>query len=160
LLPDRAQLAGTATAVASAVARAAVADAVAPALTDDQIDQAIDRTRWLPRYQFDEAVGRPLIVRLSGAEPVGDGADDDISAGTEERFARCALTRADLWSDDHDADPDSFQLFEHVGAGSQGERRVLAVAEGGPGRLVVAGAGDQPLGPGTPPRARLHGGGL
>ena len=41
----------TATAVASAVAKAAVADAVAPALTDDQIDQAIDRTRWLPRYQ-------------------------------------------------------------------------------------------------------------
>jgi malate dehydrogenase (oxaloacetate-decarboxylating) len=51
LLPDRAQLAGTATAVARAVAKAAVADAVAPALTDDQIDQAIDRTRWLPRYQ-------------------------------------------------------------------------------------------------------------
>jgi malate dehydrogenase (oxaloacetate-decarboxylating) len=50
LLPDRAQLAGTATAVARAVAKAAVADAVAPALTDDQIDQAIDRTRWLPRY--------------------------------------------------------------------------------------------------------------
>jgi malate dehydrogenase (oxaloacetate-decarboxylating) len=51
LLPDRAQLAGTATVVASAVAKAAVADAVAPALTDDQIDQAINRTRWLPRYQ-------------------------------------------------------------------------------------------------------------
>jgi malate dehydrogenase (oxaloacetate-decarboxylating) len=51
LLPDRAQLAGTATVVASAVAKAAVADAVAPALTDDQIDQAIYRTRWLPRYQ-------------------------------------------------------------------------------------------------------------
>jgi malate dehydrogenase (oxaloacetate-decarboxylating) len=50
LLPDRGQLAGTATAVARAVARAAVADAVAPALTDDQIDQAIDRTRWQPRY--------------------------------------------------------------------------------------------------------------
>ena len=51
LLPDRAQLAGTAAVVASAVAKAAVADAVAPALTDDQIDQAIDRTRWLPRYR-------------------------------------------------------------------------------------------------------------
>ncbi len=50
LLPGRAQLAGTATAVASAVAKAAVADAVAPALTDDQIDQAIDRARWLPGY--------------------------------------------------------------------------------------------------------------
>jgi malate dehydrogenase (oxaloacetate-decarboxylating) len=48
LLPDRAQLAGTATAVARAVAKAAVADAVAPALTHDQIDQAIDRTRRLP----------------------------------------------------------------------------------------------------------------
>jgi malate dehydrogenase (oxaloacetate-decarboxylating) len=56
LLPDRAQLAGTATAVARAVAKAAVADAVAPALTDDQIDQAIDRTRWLPRYQPDHHV--------------------------------------------------------------------------------------------------------
>ena len=56
LLPDRAQLAGTATAVARAVAKAAVADAVAPALTDDQIDQAIDRTRWLPRYQSDHRV--------------------------------------------------------------------------------------------------------
>jgi hypothetical protein len=41
LLPDRAQLADTATAVASAVARAAVDDAVAPALTNDQINQAI-----------------------------------------------------------------------------------------------------------------------
>jgi malate dehydrogenase (oxaloacetate-decarboxylating) len=51
LLPDRAQLAETATAVARAVARAAVADAAAPALTDDQIDQAINRTRWLPHYQ-------------------------------------------------------------------------------------------------------------
>jgi malate dehydrogenase (oxaloacetate-decarboxylating) len=51
LLPDLAQLAATATAVARAVARAAVADAVAPALTGDQIDQAIDRTRWQPRYQ-------------------------------------------------------------------------------------------------------------
>src|ERR1700722_3144976 len=50
LLPDRAQLVGSALAVARAVARAAVADAVAPALTDDQIDQAIHRTRWLPRY--------------------------------------------------------------------------------------------------------------
>ena len=56
LLPDRAQLAGTATVVARAVAKAAVADAVAPALTDDQIDQAIDRTRWLPRYQPDHRV--------------------------------------------------------------------------------------------------------
>ena len=51
LLPSRAQLVGTAIAVARAAAKAAVADAVAPALTDDQIDQAIDRTRWLPRYQ-------------------------------------------------------------------------------------------------------------
>jgi malate dehydrogenase (oxaloacetate-decarboxylating) len=56
LLPDRAQLVGTATAVARAVAKAAVADAVAPALTDDQIDQAIDRTRWQPRYQSDHRV--------------------------------------------------------------------------------------------------------
>jgi malate dehydrogenase (oxaloacetate-decarboxylating) len=52
LLPDRAHLADTATAVASAVAKAAVADAVAPPLTDDQVDQAIHRTRWLPHYQF------------------------------------------------------------------------------------------------------------
>jgi malate dehydrogenase (oxaloacetate-decarboxylating) len=56
LLPDRAQLAGTATAVARAVAKAAVADAVAPALNDDQIDRAIDRTRWRPRYQSDHRV--------------------------------------------------------------------------------------------------------
>jgi malate dehydrogenase (oxaloacetate-decarboxylating) len=56
LLPDRAQLAGIATAVARAVAKAAVADAVAPALTDDQIDRAIDRTRWRPRYQSDYRV--------------------------------------------------------------------------------------------------------
>src|SRR5450631_266698 len=45
LLPDRAQLADTATVVASAVARAAVDDAVAPALTNDQINQAIHHTR-------------------------------------------------------------------------------------------------------------------
>jgi malate dehydrogenase (oxaloacetate-decarboxylating) len=51
LLPDRAQLADTARAVAIAVAKAAVADGVAPALTDDQIDQAVDRTRWIPQYQ-------------------------------------------------------------------------------------------------------------
>jgi malate dehydrogenase (oxaloacetate-decarboxylating) len=51
LLPDRAQLADTATAVARAVAKAAVADAVAPALTDDQVDEAIHRARWLPHYQ-------------------------------------------------------------------------------------------------------------
>ncbi len=50
LLPDRARLADTAKVVARAVAKAAVADAVAPALTDDEIDQAINRTRWLPRY--------------------------------------------------------------------------------------------------------------
>jgi len=56
LLPDRAQLAATATAVARAVAKAAVADAVAPALTDDQIEQAIDRIRWQPRYQSDHRV--------------------------------------------------------------------------------------------------------
>jgi malate dehydrogenase (oxaloacetate-decarboxylating) len=51
LLPDRAQLADTATVVASAVAKAAVADAVAPALTDDQIDQAMRRATWRPRYK-------------------------------------------------------------------------------------------------------------
>jgi malate dehydrogenase (oxaloacetate-decarboxylating) len=50
LLPDRAQLVQTATAVARAVARAAVADGVAPPLGPDQIDAAIDATRWLPRY--------------------------------------------------------------------------------------------------------------
>jgi len=47
--------------VARAVAKAAVADAVAPALTDDQIDQAIDRTRWLPRYQ---ALSTSVLVDL------------------------------------------------------------------------------------------------
>jgi malate dehydrogenase (oxaloacetate-decarboxylating) len=51
LLPDRADLASTATAVASAVARAAVADGVAPALSEDQIDHVIRRTRWLPVYR-------------------------------------------------------------------------------------------------------------
>ncbi len=51
LLPDRAHLADTATVVAAAVAKAAVADAVAAALTEDQIGQAIQHTRWLPRYR-------------------------------------------------------------------------------------------------------------
>jgi malate dehydrogenase (oxaloacetate-decarboxylating) len=50
LLPERAKLVDTATAVARAVARAAVDDGVAPKLTGDQIDEAIDRTRWVPRY--------------------------------------------------------------------------------------------------------------
>jgi malate dehydrogenase (oxaloacetate-decarboxylating) len=50
LLPERARLVDTATAVAQAVARAAVADQVAPQLTGEQIDAAIDRTRWIPRY--------------------------------------------------------------------------------------------------------------
>jgi len=50
LLPERARLVDTATAVARAVARAAVAGKVAPELTAEQIDQAIDRTRWTPCY--------------------------------------------------------------------------------------------------------------
>jgi malate dehydrogenase (oxaloacetate-decarboxylating) len=50
LLPERARLVDTATAVARAVARAAVDGGVAPQLTPDQIDEAIDRTRWTPRY--------------------------------------------------------------------------------------------------------------
>jgi malate dehydrogenase (oxaloacetate-decarboxylating) len=65
LLPDRAQLAGTAAAVASAVAKAAVADAVAPALTDDQTGQAINRTRCLPRYQ-----SWPTLVMIDGRGPL------------------------------------------------------------------------------------------
>ena len=54
LLPDRADLADTATAVATAVARAAVTDGVASALSEDQIDHVIRRTRWLPRYRPDQ----------------------------------------------------------------------------------------------------------
>jgi malate dehydrogenase (oxaloacetate-decarboxylating) len=50
LLPDQAHLVGTATTVARAVARAAVADGVAPAVPDAQIDEALERTRWWPRY--------------------------------------------------------------------------------------------------------------
>jgi malate dehydrogenase (oxaloacetate-decarboxylating) len=50
LLPERARLVDTATAVAQAVARAAVAGKVAPQLTGEQIDAAIDRTRWHPKY--------------------------------------------------------------------------------------------------------------
>ena len=50
LLPERARLVDTATAVAQAVARAAVAGQVAPQLTGEQIDTAIDRTRWHPKY--------------------------------------------------------------------------------------------------------------
>ena len=51
LLPDRAHLADTATAVAGAVARAAVADGVAPGLTGAQIDDAVQRTRWQAVYR-------------------------------------------------------------------------------------------------------------
>jgi malate dehydrogenase (oxaloacetate-decarboxylating) len=50
LLPERTRLVDTATAVAGAVARVAVADDVAPKLTEEQIDEAIQRTRWTPRY--------------------------------------------------------------------------------------------------------------
>ena len=50
LLPGRADLADTATAVARAVARAAIDDGVAPALSEDQIDHVIRRTRWQPAY--------------------------------------------------------------------------------------------------------------
>jgi len=50
LLPERARLVETATAVARAVARAAVADGVAPPLDAEQIDKAIDDTRWEPGY--------------------------------------------------------------------------------------------------------------
>jgi malate dehydrogenase (oxaloacetate-decarboxylating) len=50
LLPDRADLADTATAVATAVARAAINDGVAPALSEDQIDDVVRRTRWQPAY--------------------------------------------------------------------------------------------------------------
>jgi malic enzyme len=65
LLPGRAPLAGTATAVASAVAEAAVAGAVAPALTGDQTGQAIDRTRWRPRYQ-----SWPASVMIDRRDPL------------------------------------------------------------------------------------------
>ena len=51
LLPDRARLAETATAVACAVARAAVAEGVAPELSGTQIDAAVRRTRWQACYQ-------------------------------------------------------------------------------------------------------------
>jgi malate dehydrogenase (oxaloacetate-decarboxylating) len=51
LLPDRADLAETATAVARTVARAAVADGVAPRLTGAQIDDAVQRTRWQASYR-------------------------------------------------------------------------------------------------------------
>jgi len=51
LLPERSKLVETATAVARAVARAAVAGGVAPQLSDEQIGEAIQRTRWVPRYQ-------------------------------------------------------------------------------------------------------------
>ncbi len=50
LLPDRADLAETATAVARAVGRAAVADGVAPPLSEAGIDDAVQRTRWQARY--------------------------------------------------------------------------------------------------------------
>ncbi|HEY8046457.1 MAG TPA: NAD-dependent malic enzyme [Streptosporangiaceae bacterium] len=51
LLPDRAHLAHTATAVARAVGRAAVAGGVAPQLSEAGIDDAVQRTRWHPRYR-------------------------------------------------------------------------------------------------------------
>jgi malate dehydrogenase (oxaloacetate-decarboxylating) len=51
LLPDRAHLPETATAVARAVGRAAVADGVAPQLSGTQIDDAVQRTRWQARYR-------------------------------------------------------------------------------------------------------------
>jgi malate dehydrogenase (oxaloacetate-decarboxylating) len=50
LLPERKHLADTATAVAGAVARAAVTDGVAAELSDAEIEDAIQRTRWVPRY--------------------------------------------------------------------------------------------------------------
>lgn len=49
-LPERARLVDTATAVAQAVAGAAVDGGVAAKLTADEIDEAIDRTRWVPKY--------------------------------------------------------------------------------------------------------------
>jgi len=50
LLPDRDRLAETAARVARAVGRAAVAEGVAPALSGAEIDDAVQRTRWRPRY--------------------------------------------------------------------------------------------------------------
>jgi malate dehydrogenase (oxaloacetate-decarboxylating) len=50
LLPERARLVDTATAVARAVARAALEGGVAPKLTGEHIDGAIQRTRWIPEY--------------------------------------------------------------------------------------------------------------
>ena len=104
LLPDRAQLAGTATAVARAVARAAVADAVAPALTDDQIDQAIDRTRWLPRYQ---ALSTSVLIDLrdSGARPITTtGPRPGLDTGTTVRSV-------------------AIMIFRRSGSGSEPSRR-------------------------------------
>ncbi len=50
LLPGRAALTATATAVAHAVARTAVAEGSAPALPDAQIDRAVQDVRWTPHY--------------------------------------------------------------------------------------------------------------
>ena len=50
LLPDRAHLPDTATAVARAVARAAMAGGVAPPLSDEQLERALADTRWTPHY--------------------------------------------------------------------------------------------------------------
>jgi malate dehydrogenase (oxaloacetate-decarboxylating) len=50
LLPERARLVDTATAVARAVARAALEGGMAPKLTGEHIDGAIQRTRWIPEY--------------------------------------------------------------------------------------------------------------
>ena len=54
LLPERARLAATATAVGIAVARAAVADGVAPKLGDEEIEQAVAATRWEAVYRKPE----------------------------------------------------------------------------------------------------------
>ena len=50
LLPERARLVDTATAVARAVARAALEGGVAAKLTGEHVDGAIQRTRWVPGY--------------------------------------------------------------------------------------------------------------
>ena len=54
LLPERARLAETATAVARAAARAAAADGVAPDIGGEQIDKAIAATRWEAVYRDEE----------------------------------------------------------------------------------------------------------
>ena len=158
LLPDRAHLAETATAVARAVGRAAVAGGVAPPLSEAAIDDAVQRTRWRGQVPGVTGPGRFSLRRISRSPDRVAAVDDEDRAGHErgrgagqEHHARRDLLgqRVALLRGVLDPVPPEFRAVHggHLGLHVAGRDRVDPDAQPGPlrgqrpGQLVHGGLG-------------------